>query len=561
MTETLRQRLMFVAAILIILAGLVVYRLVSLQFGVNTAYFAELALSEYGYLVTVRPPRGEIYDRDRVLLATNSLEYEIGMSPVLIIDRAGTAEALANATGLPSEELLEDMASPEPYILLVRPASARMGQAVLTLNLDGVVVTPISRRFYPHGSLAAHVIGFVGYNDVGYYGVEGFYNDALTGQINVGDQSRIPFEATRGRALRPSTTLHLTLDSEIQYLAEATLDEALRQTGAERGTIIIAQPRTGEILAMASRPTFDPNRFYSQEERVFANPAISEQFEPGSIFKVLTMAIALENDVVEPTSTYEDRGVIEIGGREIYNWDRAAHGTTNMIDLLGRSLNVGAAQLSLWIGPLDFYAGLDTFGLGEVTGIDLQGEARGSFRRPGSADWYESDLATNSFGQGVAVTPLQMVMSIGSVANDGLLMQPHIVSQRVEPDGQVTLLEATVLGRAISSETADQLSHMLATALEREASSALVPGYRVAGKTGTAEIPIPGGYDPEATIATFIGFGPVDDPQFIVLIKLDRPTSSRWGSQTAAPIFSHLASRLVVLMEIPPDEVRLAMQP
>lgn len=561
MTETLQQRLMFVAAILIILAGLVVYRLVSLQFGVNTAYFAELALSEYGYLVTVRPPRGEIYDRDRVLLATNSLEYEIGMSPVLIIDRAGTAEALANATGLPSEELLEDMASPEPYILLVRPASARMGQAVLTLNLDGVVVTPISRRFYPHGSLAAHVIGFVGYNDVGYYGVEGFYNDALTGQINVGDQSRIPFEATRGRALRPSTTLHLTLDSEIQYLAEATLDEALRQTGAERGTIIIAQPRTGEILAMASRPTFDPNRFYSQEERVFANPAISEQFEPGSIFKVLTMAIALENDVVEPTSTYEDRGVIEIGGREIYNWDRAAHGTTNMIDLLGRSLNVGAAQLSLWIGPLDFYAGLDTFGLGEVTGIDLQGEARGSFRRPGSADWYESDLATNSFGQGVAVTPLQMVMSIGSVANDGLLMQPHIVSQRVEPDGQVTLLEATVLGRAISSETADQLSHMLATALEREASSALVPGYRVAGKTGTAEIPIPGGYDPEATIATFIGFGPVDDPQFIVLIKLDRPTSSRWGSQTAAPIFSHLASRLVVLMEIPPDEVRLAMQP
>ncbi len=562
MIEKITRRLGWVKAVLIVVVGLIVYRLISLQFGMHTTYFTNMARSEYLYSVTIRSPRGEIYDRDGVLLSTNLLEYEIGMSPVLIADREGTADALAEATGLPRDELLEDMASPEPYILLVRPAPARMGQTLLALDLDGIVVTPIHRRYYPHVDLAAHVLGFVGYDDVGYYGVEGFYDDLLAGVFSAGDQSRIPFEATRGRPLRPSTTLRLTLDSEIQYLAESTLEEALQQTGAERGTILITQPRTGEILAMASRPTFDPNRYFDQSDgRIFVNPAISDQFEPGSIFKVLTMAIALEDGVVEPDSTYEDSGVIEVGGREIYNWDRAAHGTTTMVDLLGMSLNVGAATLSLRTGPMDFYAGLDQFGIGQLTGIDLQGEVPGSFRRPGSADWHESDLATNSFGQGLAVTPLQMIMAVGAVANDGLLMQPHIVYQRVEADGTVTVAEPTVLGRAVSAQTANDLTEMLATSLEREASAALVPGYRIAGKTGTAEIPIPGGYDPEGTIASFVGYGPADDPQFVVLIILYRPTSSRWGSQTAAPVFSHLVSRLVVLMEIPPDDVRLEMAP
>jgi cell division protein FtsI/penicillin-binding protein 2 len=560
--EKMHRRLTWVKAVLIVLAGLIVYRLISLQFGLHTAYFTNMARSEYLYSVTVRSPRGEIYDRDGVLLSANLLEYEIGMSPVLISDREGTADAIASVMDLPREELLEEMSSPEPYILLMRPAPARIGQTLMALNLDGLVVTPIHRRYYPQAVLAAQVLGFVGYDDVGYYGVEGFYDDLLTGTSNTGGQSRIPFEVTMDRPLRPSTTLHLTLDCEIQYLAESTLDEALRQTGAERGTITILQPRTGEILAMASRPTFDPNSYFNEpDERVFINPIISEQFEPGSIFKVLTMAIALENGVVEPDSTYEDNGVIEVGGQEIYNWDRAAHGTTTMVDLLGLSLNVGAATLSLRTGPIDFYAGLDQFGIGQLTGIDLQGEASGSFRRPGNADWHESDLATNAFGQGLAVTPLQMIMAVGAVANDGLLMQPHVVYQRVESDGTVTTAEPTVLGRAVSAQTAHDLTDMLATALEREASSALVPGYRIAGKTGTAEIPIPGGYDPEGTIASFVGYGPADDPQFVVLIVLYRPTSSRWGSQTAAPVFSQLVSELVVLMEIPPDDVRLEMAP
>lgn len=560
MDESLNRRLSVVGVILLTLAGLIVYRLISLQFGVDTAYFAATALTEYRYQVTTRPPRGEIYDRHGVLLATNAIEYEIGLSPVLIYDREGTAQKLAEATGIPVEELLADMSQPTPYVLLVRPAPAAMGQRVLALNLDGVVVSPLTRRFYPHGSLAAHVLGFVALDDTGYYGVEGYYDDVLAGQIGVTDQSRIPFEASPGEGWRPGSDLYLTIDSEIQYLAESTLAAALESTGAESGTIIIMQPRTGEVLALANLPTFDPNRFASEDRTLFDNPAISHQYEPGSVLKVLTMAIALEQGVVEPTSTYNDTGMIEVGGVEIYNWDRAAHGVVDMTELLAKSLNVGAATLSLKLGPTRFYAGLEAFGLGRPTGVDLASEIGGTLRKPGNSDWFESDLGTNAFGQGLALTPLQLVTAVAAVANDGLLVQPHILTRRVDPDGEWVAFEPTVVGRAISPQTARILADMLANALEREASGALVPGYRIAGKTGTAEIPLPGGYDPEKTIASFIGFGPLDDPQFIVLVKLDKPTSSRWGSQTAAPVFSELVQRLVVLMEIAPDAVRLASQ-
>src|SRR5574341_1489389 len=559
MQESFNRRVTFVGAVLIILAGLIVYRLFSIQFGINTAYFAETALTEYRYQVTVQPPRGEIYDRSGVLLATNRIEYEIGVSPALIYDREGTAQALAEITGLPYDELLTSVSVQEPYILLVRPAPATMGQALLERELDGVVVTPIQRRYYPHGSLAAHVLGFVGLDQIGYYGIEGFYNQILAGQAGVSDQSRIPFEASGGEAWRARSDLYLTIDSEVQYLAETALAQAISDTGAQGGTIIILDPRTGEILAMASAPTFDPNLFYESDPALYENPAINQQYEPGSTIKVLTMAIALEDGVVTPTSTYDDTGVVEVGGITVNNWDQRAHGVTTMTDLLALSLNVGATHLSLELGPTRFYDGLAAFGLGQPTGVDLQGEVAGSIKRPGSAEWHEADLATNSFGQGMAVTPLQLAMAVGAVAHDGLIMQPHMVIRRVDVDGTITDYGPAALGRAISPETADSLSLMLTEALEREASRALVPGYSIAGKTGTAEIPIPGGYDPRGTIASFVGFGPVDDPRFVVLIKLDRPTSSRWGSDTAAPAFGALVERLVVLLEIPPDSIRLAM--
>lgn len=560
MLETIRKRQFAAIFVLVVLTGVLVVRLVSLQFGVDVDYFARLAESEHLVAREVYPPRGLIYDRNGVLLATSRLEYEVGISPVFIIDREGTADSLTEITGLPRDDLLESMSSPDtPYVLLERPAPPDVGQALLAANIDGVDVVPIERRFYPLGSLAGQVIGFVGYDGLGYYGVEGFYDTELRGEASEGDESRIPFEVGRRPTPLTSTNLMLTIDSEIQYLAERTLAEALASTGAESGTILVLDPKTGEILAMANQPTFDPNNFFEAPADALNNPAISAQFEPGSIFKVVTMAVALDQGVVAPDSTYVDNGVLEVGGRQIYNWDRASHGVTSMTDLLAKSLNVGAATLSVTMGPSRYYAGLEKFGIGQLTGVDIAGEAAGSMRQPGDPDWHDSDLATNAFGQGLATTPLQMVVAVSAVANRGLMMQPHVVYQRADENGEMIPAQPSALGRAISAETAQALSEMLSQAVEREASPALVPGYRIAGKTGTAEIPVPGGYDPEKTIASFIGYGPVDDPRFVVLIKLDRPTSSRWGSETAAPVFSQFVQRLVVLMEIPPDDVRQSL--
>ncbi len=571
MNTRLNRRLAFVGIVMGLIVAQLVYRLVILylgHLGTDAGYFAETALTQYRYQVTVRPPRGEIYDRNNILLATNAVEYEISLSPSIIYDQEIVAQEISAVTGLPYNELLEDMQPDEfgnapVYVPVMRPASAAIGEALLERDLgSGVVIEPLPRRYYPHGTLAAHILGFANIDSEGNYGLEGYYDNLLRGRATVDDQSRIPFEASSTSAWQPGSDIYLTLDIEIQHLAEQTLAEALQEYEAESGTIIVLEPNTGAILAMANAPTFDPNRYYSQDYSLFINPAITNQFEPGSTFKSLTMALALEQGVVTPGSTYEDDGVLEVAGVEIYNWDRGAYGTTTMTELLAQSLNVGAATLSLRMGPTNFYDGLEKFNIGQPTGVDLQGEANGTLRRPGNANWFESDLATNSFGQGLDATPLQMVSAFGALANDGLLMQPHIVYQRIDPNGTIVTFDPVVVERPISAETAAQVSLMMADALERESSEALVEGYRIAGKTGTAQIPIPGGYDEENTIHTFVGYGPVDNPQFVVLIKLDRPNPdiAEFGSQSAGPIFGEFTSRLVVLMEIPPDDIRLSRQ-
>jgi cell division protein FtsI/penicillin-binding protein 2 len=275
--------------------------------------------------------------------------------------------------------------------------------------------------------------------------------------------------------------------------------------------------------------------------------------------KILTIASALEKGTVTPQETYVDQGSIEIGGRKIENWDRQAHGVVDMTQILVQSLNVGAATVSLKMGPSDFYSMFRAFGMGRPTGIDLQGEASGTMYIPGDENWSESNLGTNSFGQGIAVTPLQMLTAVSAIANDGLMMQPHVVRQIIDGN-TVQTSQPSALGRPISQETADIVTQMM-VAVVRDGldGNASVPGYTIAGKTGTAEIPSPVGYEPNVSIVSFIGFLPADDPQVSVLIKLDRPTNGYWGSQIAAPVFRHLAERLVILLKIPPDDVRAAL--
>jgi cell division protein FtsI/penicillin-binding protein 2 len=431
------------------------------------------------------------------------------------------------------------------------------------LTLIGLETRPHLIRAYPEGELAYNVLGFVNLEGSGAFGVEGRYDRLLTGQPLHVRVSNDPSQPTVLPAVPAGASLILTIDREIQAMVEDVLQSALDSSGAEAGTILVMHPETGEMLAMASAPQINPNEFwdfldtYGEDKDIFYNMAISS-YEPGSVFKIITMATALELDVVEPDTVYIDTGYINVGGIPIYNWDGGPWGPQTMLGCMQHSLNVCLAYVATQIGPSDFYASIDAFGFGRQTGIELAGESAGEVRRYSDGNWYPSDLATNSFGQGIAVTPIQMITALSAIANDGQMMTPHIV-QAVIDQGQQYNTTPQVIASPISAETARTITEMLAVSLEQEASVALVEGYRVAGKTGTAEIPTQYGYTSELTNASFAGWGPVDDPQFLVYVWLQRPTSSPWGSVVAAPVFRQVVERLVVLMDLPPDQIRQAM--
>jgi len=320
-------------------------------------------------------------------------------------------------------------------------------------------------------------------------------------------------------------------------------------------------PKTGEMLAIASYPRMDLNEYWRVGDFFKSDQPFNlgvHSYEPGSVFKVITMAAGLDSGTVEPTTTFLDTGVINVGGITIRNWDWGAWGQQDMIGCLQHSLNVCLAWLATEMGANTFYDYLRDFGFGHLSGIELAGEVTGHLKLPGDGDWYVADLGTNSFGQGIAVTPIQMMMAISAVANDGNMMVPHVVKSVVNQERQFEIAPQ-IAGTPISAQTARTLTDMLAVSLEQEASEALIEGYRVAGKTGTAEIATDEGYTSNLTNASFVGWGPVDDPQFLVYIWLQKPTTSPWGSVVAAPVFSEIVNRLVVLMDIPPDGIRQAM--
>ncbi len=533
--------------------------------------------SYYEYEIqTFYPDRGEIYDRNGRLLAGNKSVYEIGVDLKLMKDPQAIAFAVGSQLNIDYAKILEMLQNPPPglsYIVIADYVDAQQANRLRELKdamqkqapegapggLTGLGFKQHPQRSYPENDLASNIIGFVNREGRGYFGVEEKYDLVLGGKPV---QAFVPVDPNRAfeipRALN-GATLILTINRDLQSAIEAILDDALDTYGAQRGVIVVMNPRNGEILASASTPRMNLNEFW-EYENVYdkANdfsPAISHPYEPGSVLKILTMAAALDSGMVYPGTTYMDTGAIMVGGATIQNWDRQAWGTQNMIGCLQHSLNVCMAMLAEQMGATTFYSYMDNFGLGHVTGIDLANESAGRLKVPGDEDWYPVDLGTNAFGQGVAVTPMQMLMAASAVANNGRMVIPHVLYAMVR-DGREYKSPAQFAGSPISEQTADTLSEMLAISLESESSLALVPGYRVAGKTGTAQIPVNGYYDSTQTNTSFIGWGPVDDPQFMIYVWLERPSASIWGSETAAPVFSLAAQKTVLLLDIPPDVIR-----
>lgn len=561
--------------------GLLV-QLVRVQFGPYAPVFAAREDVGASRLEHVVPARGLIFDRDGELLAANATSYvlEVETRQLTAASRNSIPEVLSKILVLPLEDLHDQLhqdwvAQGQFRIRITRRDEAGGPLPIVVdkhvagvLNefladpyapdLSGLSLVPSPRRVYPSGELAGHVLGFVNQEGEGYFGVEGYYDEWLAGKPITIARPMIPPEARAQPDAPAGVNLVLTLDLDIQQMVERALATAIDGSGSQSGEIIVMDPTNGEILALAAWPTLNPNQYEpwlidGTEEEPVITPAVGAMFEPGSTFKVLTMASALDAAVVEPELEFLDTGEIEVGGNTIRNWDGGAWGPQTMLGCLKHSLNVCLAWVaSEKLGASTMYSYLRAFGVGHLTGVDLAGEVTGQLRTPRHPDWTESDLGTNSFGQGVSLTPIQLLAAVGAVANDGVMVQPHIVRQVVGSNGAYSP-KTIVLGRPVTSETARTLTQMLSISVKGETAYGSVEGYRLAGKTGTAQIPGDFGYDPNATVASFIGWGPIDDPRFLVLVRLDRPQISPWGSVVAAPVFQDIVRRLVVFLEIPPE--------
>ena len=543
---------------LIAVAGLVIFiRLVDFQL-LNAEEWKARQIK----LVQIQdvPDRGLILDRHHNIMAGNGADYSIGASPSLIYNKREVAAALAPILQINSYEILADLESTSSfdtqYVRLKYRASEEEAEAIRKLDFYGIQIDPEPRRIYPQGSSACHLLGISNYDNVGINGLEEFYNGDLAGQEANTQASVSPLELQTYALATEGRDLVLTIDRTVQHLVESKLAEAVDYYGAEGGTVIVMEPDTGAILAMANHPCYDPFNYFESDPKLFTNPATSIHYEPGSVMKLVTMAAAIDSGTVLPSSSYFDQGVIEVGGTRIYNASRASYGSMEMKFVIAYSLNVGAAQLALDVGPDGFYNYLKKFRFAQPTGVDLSNEADGVVHFPGDSIWTITSLAANSYGQGMTTTPLQMVSAVAAIANDGWQMQPYLVEEVRKGEEVLFSREPEAASRPISAQTAREVTEMATFAVAHQIHQAQVPGYAVAGKTGTAEIPEEGGIYGDDTIASFIGWMPPEDPAFIVLYKLDRPTRSIWGSETAAPAFSTLAQELVVLLDIPPDAIR-----
>ena len=590
------NRLQGIGYLMALGAILIVVQLVRIQTNVSAQKYSEVAAQTYNYETKViTPERGNIYDRWGSLLAGNTKVYEVGVSRNELggkKNRETIARAAADILGLNYTEVLRLINGTYEedgllYVTLGSNCAPEQVNQLIELNrqyedlptppkgqvnpsLRGMHWVPSLRRSYPEGRLASNVLGFYYYGggageQGGYLGVEQKYEHLLAGRPTKVSVAVNPNAVEEIPDVPPGASIVLTIDREIQAMTEEVLDKAVEESGSKGGTIIIMDPRNGDILAMATNPRLDPNN-YSEYYEIFPedqplNPAVSLTYEPGSVFKVLTMAAAIDAGVVTPDTEFVDTGVYMAGGLPIYNWDRGAWGPQTMTGCMQHSLNVCLSWVADQLGPTQFYEYLKAFGIDHRTNIDLADERIWPLRLPGDPYWTPLSLATSSFGQGLATTPIQMITAISALANDGKMMAPHVMHSYVQ-DGRQYEFKSIVLGNPVSAETARTVTEMLAQSLEQEASNALVPGYRVAGKTGTGEIAKGAeGYSTNLTNASFVGWGPVDDPRFIVYVWLQEPTSSPWGSVVAAPVFSEVVQKLVVYLNLPPDDIRLQLSP
>lgn len=569
-TSSLKTNFRIYILVVFVLAAvvLVVFRLYTLQVLAHN-YYQELASDQHKIFKDLVPKRGEIFVKDGDGYYPVAVNKELNLVfavPREVENPKETARQIAPILGLDEREVEEKIDNPGGwYAILKHKADEDKASQIREKKLKGIYMSPEDERFYPAGNFTSQLVGFVGSdgNKVkGRYGLEAYWDKELEGQegrleqerdtggrwISIGEKVMLP--------AKDGADLYLTIDHTIQYRAEMAIKKALEKFKADSGSIIILDPRTGGVLAMASAPDFNPNDFSKMEDMsLFANPVVNSTYECGSVFKPITMSAGIDAKVVTPDTTYADAGAVNEAGYTIKNSDGKANGVQTMKQVLEKSLNTGAIFVEKSLGNLRFYEYVKNFGFGEKTGIDTLGEVTGDIS--GLGELKNINAFTAAFGQGISMTPLQLATAFAVIANGGELMRPHVVDKIVYSDGREEVIAPQEKRRVISKEASLDLARMLVSVVKNgHGKRAGVPGYLVAGKTGTAQVPKKegGGYEENQHIGSFAGFAPAYDPKFAMLVKLDNPKNVEWAESSAAPTFGEMAKFMLDYFGVEPTE-------
>jgi cell division protein FtsI/penicillin-binding protein 2 len=558
-------RINIVIVIVFLIGGIVLSRLFYLQIN-QGEYYKAMAQGQQTSLSETQGERGEVTFKNGEILAMTEKEPYLFVSPEEIKDKEVTAQMLAEKTGKNVDSLLALMNKEGSFFEVVEENIDKdKADEISGLGLDGVHIGYKTKRYYPSEKTASQLIGFINQEGLGQYGLEGYYDDQIKGEEAVSKTEKNPwsflFKLSEKDSLNGSS-LKLTIDYNIQFMAEKVLNESVEKYDAEGGEIIVMDPNTGAIIAMAQNPNFNPNDYQDASMESFQNSCIQKLFEPGSIFKPVTMSMAINEKAVTPDTVFDDKlGYKQFGTYKVYNYSEKIWGKITMTEVLQGSVNTGVMYAESLIGHEKFYNYLKSFGLFENTGVDLAGEVSSSNKELKKAldNHIEVTFGNVSFGQGVGITPLQMIRAFSTVVNGGKLYKPYIV-ESITANGKEKKIEPTVVREnVISPETSTTMKNMLVNVVEKGFGHlAKIPGYWIGGKTGTSQVPYSSlginksGYS-EHTWQTFMGFAPALNPKFIILVKLNNPTATKTSEYSAVPTFHDLAKYIIDYWQIPPD--------
>jgi cell division protein FtsI (penicillin-binding protein 3) len=554
-----KVRIIFISSLLFFFFVLIVGRMFQLQV-LKKEQLYKLAAQQQQVQIPFVSKRGTIYDRKENEMAVSIEVDSVYADPQKVVDVGRTANDFISVLQIDREELRQRLKSHRSFEWIQRKISPKETTEIKALNLPGIYFLKENRRFYPNSQLAAHIIGFVGLDSKGLEGVEFKYDALLNGRDRVWTMERdaLGREIMMGDPLFEQEDHHknifLTLDKHIQHVAETELSRAVQKWGAKGGIVIAIEPQTGKILAMASYPFFNPNQFIQYQPKFWRNRAISDAFEPGSLFKTFLAAAALEERVVQLSDSFFcENGSYSVYDRTIH--DHTKHGWLTFQQIIKFSSNIGASKVGEKMGKERFYQYICAFGFGEKTRVDLPGEGKGIVHHP--RYWPPVALDTISFGQGISVTGIQLVAALSAIANGGFLMKPYIVEKITDEKGEVSQsFQPEAVRRVISEETAKKMTALLKATTEKGGTGeeAVPAGYEVAGKTGTAQKvePLLGGYSEDRFNSGFMGFAPADEPKIVLLVVIDEPRGSSYGGVVAAPVFKAIMEKVLPYLNVLP---------